>query len=110
MIPKYMTLNGEVVDGNNLNRGVWYSAGCQYWTDDWSKLRVIRDGIPRCPKCGAVGFQAIWKEWMEGAEKFAAENPGYLEFLEFNKEKCNRGQGDFLKAFERWKENRDGSK
>lgn len=69
---------------------IWYAAGnCGYWTDDFSKLKIVGPGIPCCPKCSAVGFQMDKSDWDSGAEKFQEKRPRYIEFLNSIKETCD---------------------
>lgn len=81
--------NGEPTTANDPKRGVWYSAACSYWTDDWTKLRTDRMGIPCCPKCGCPGLQTEAGSWFSGAMLFEEQgHPFYREFLDTNKEAC----------------------
>jgi hypothetical protein len=63
------------VGANNLGPApapssmIWYGL-CTYWTDDWSTLSRTGHGIPCCPFCGAVGFQASAADWWAGAGRF----------------------------------------
>lgn len=54
---KYLTLAGKKTISTDPKRGVWYSANCYYWTDDWSKLKLRNGRIPCCPECGTPGLQ-----------------------------------------------------
>lgn len=81
---------------------VWYGM-CGYWTDEWEKLKAAGETrIPCCPVCGAVGFQAEIEPWMQGAKDMNAKQPGYLKFLNDNKNKCFRGIG-FMKEWEKYR-------
>ena len=81
---------GKPTTSTDPERGVWYTAGkgCDYWTDDWSKLAVNGLGIPTCPFCGSLGFQVKAGAWDKGAQQKEAETPGYLEVLARKKEAC----------------------
>jgi hypothetical protein len=92
--PKYVTLNGEVTDVYDLNRAIWYSAVCTYWTDDWCKLSATFGKIPCCPYCRSVGFQTTAKEWCGDVARFqAAGNPGYVNFIDQSRQQCKRPMG-----------------
>lgn len=77
---------------------LWYGL-CTYWTTDWDKLgrtpptvidgRSVPGGIPTCPECGAVGFQATLAEWRAGIWAFDRENPGYADWIATLEETCH---------------------
>jgi hypothetical protein len=62
-VSKLRRLNGQPADDTDGLRGVWYSSRCRYWTDDWSKLKLVGPGIPVCPHCNSVGFQAEYENF-----------------------------------------------
>lgn len=76
-------------------KGLMWYGWCSYFTYDWKKLKSFgacpapgAGGIPCCPVCGCGGFQAEIAEWEKGAKEMDAMEPGYLSFLEANKENC----------------------
>lgn len=90
-MPRYLNLRtGKPTTNADPKRGIWYSAGkgCDYWTDDWSRLRILANGIPSCPHCGAFGYQVEAGPWFRSADEKEAESPGYLEVLAKKKEAC----------------------
>lgn len=94
--PPYQLRNGQVCTKEDPNREMWYSSSgeCGYWTDDWSKLLIGVDAIPRCPKCGMVGMQASMASWLAGALKYQSEgHPCYVDFTKNSKEQCKAGRG-----------------
>lgn len=99
----YRTLDtGKRVLADDPSRGIWYAAGCTYWTDDWSALARTGPGIPCCPHCGAVGMQVTAGEWFGGAERHQSQgNPGYVNFLAQSKEQCKRPL-KFMEWFQQW--------
>lgn len=97
------TLNakGELTTLDDPSRLLWYGP-CGYWTDDWERVKTPNRGIPCCPTCGAPGFQNTAGKWFEGAQQFqSAGNPGYLNFLNAEKEKCG-GKVGFMERFKQW--------
>lgn len=105
-MPDYRRIdNGRKVSATNPARGIWYSAGCGYWTDDWNKVRGHGPGhqIPCCPSCGSVGYQGAWEEWFADATAYQNENhPRYIEFLFLRKETCGGKGYNFLEGYEAW--------
>ncbi len=79
---------------------MWYG-WCSYFTYDWKKLKSFGGGIPCCPICGCGGFQAEVVEWEKGAKELDGKEPGYVEFLEANKETCF-GKG--VTMMHKWKQ------
>lgn len=79
----------EDVQKTDPDRLIWYGP-CLYWTDNWDMVWVSPLRIPVCPVCHAPGFQMTYREWMDGAERFAKETnqPGYPEWLLSVKEQC----------------------
>ncbi len=103
---KYQRIdNGQATTVDDPKRGIWYSAHCGFWTDDWTTLKAMPVGIPCCPDCGCPGMQTNAEDWHGGADRFQAEgNPRYTEFLALRKEKCGgRGFG-FMSAYKDWLE------
>lgn len=87
---------------------IWYGF-CTFWTDDWGQLSsvavkgspsgiggravgAIDAGIPCCPECGSVGFEAEANEWWEGVQLLEGSEPGYYKFLKGMKNTCH-GKG-----------------
>lgn len=96
----YRTLNGRPCTDSAPERGIWYSAGCTFWTDDWSALRSFGPGIPCCPDCGAPGMQTDAKDWEGGAAKFEQQgNPGYVVFLTGYKGVCAGRRSSLMKLW-----------
>lgn len=94
-IPRFQNRSGEAVDSQDPARELFYSAGCTYWTDDWTKLGLVMGRIPCCPSCGSVGYQTNARDWFSGATKHeAAGHPRYRIVLNRTKEVCHgRGIG-----------------
>lgn len=88
---------GSPVGASNPNRLMWHSAMCGYWTDDWSKLKRFGPGIPCCPVCHCPGMQTTMKDWDKGSVEHDKKHPGYLAFLNENKEVCF-GRGGLTEA------------
>ena len=89
----HLFYNGEPTTVDDPLRAIWYSTwqdGCDYWTDDFSKLVTSRFGHPACPNCGGLGWRMTAREWLEHAEKYQLENPHYVNFLEGRKETCSK--------------------
>ena len=82
---KYSTMEGKETTGDNPNRFLWYGI-CGMWTDDLTKINS--GPPPHCPECGSPGFQVTAKEWFDGIENYAKENPGYHEEVNQKREKC----------------------
>ena len=62
---------------------------CTFWTDDWNLMRTTRSQIPRCPKCGAVGFEMDKREWWRLIEEHEAKgHPGYKAMMTWARGKC----------------------
>jgi hypothetical protein len=100
--PKYRTLHGTRVDADNPDRGIWYSAGCTFWTDDWNQLDATPGGIPCCPYCRCVGMQTTAEAWFGGVARFQAEgNPGYVNFIAQSGQQCRRPMG-FMAWYKEW--------
>lgn len=101
-MPRFLTAEGTEVSSDNPNRLLWYSAGsCGYWTDDWDKLKLHFALIPCCPNCRAVGLQSEAGPWLKAAEEYEQQgNPGYVKFLNENKEKCVPGKGLLTRYYE----------
>ena len=75
---------------------VWYGL-CEYWTDDWSKLKDTTGdgrGIPCCPVCGAVGFEQSAADWWRQVDEYEVlmGHPGYRKQIEDAKERCDRAR------------------
>jgi hypothetical protein len=89
----YLTFQGNQTKADDRHRLIWYSATCGYWTDDWEKLASNKTdrghGIPCCPTCRMVGMQVEAGNWFDGAAMYDREQPGYLEFLNSQKETCH---------------------
>ena len=102
---RFQRADGTPTQRADPHRLLWYSTRCTYWTDDWPKLsstgsrmmtlhgrsgpeRVDTGGIPCCPECGAVGFQAEAGGWLASAKAHDEKHPGYYEWLLANKETC----------------------
>ena len=100
---KILDIQGNTVAADDPKRMLWYSASCGYWTDDWSTLCKLGPGIPCCPICGCPGMQAAAGEWFDGATEYEKGHPGYLAFLNENKETCLKRKGGMLKAWEKAK-------
>lgn len=87
----FVTLQGSVTVSDDPQRAVWYSTNCHYWTDNWTKLRLVMHGLPVCLGCGSPGLQATFAPWWKAAEQHEqAGHPGYCERLKSWKEKCER--------------------
>lgn len=74
---------------------LWYGM-CTYFTEDWSTLSRTpsiegRPGIPCCPRCGCVGFQAPASGYWAAVMKHDETHPGYLQIVRDNTEYCNAG-------------------
>lgn len=83
--------DGKSASNTDPDRRIWYGP-CMYWTDDWNQVALSPIGnIPCCPRCGAVGFEMSFREWIDGAERFAAETAqlGYTTWLLSVKETCS---------------------
>lgn len=86
---KHVRLDGKGTHENDPLRGIWYSAQCSYWTDDWDALSLIDGRIPCCPDCKSVGMQTTARDWFQGAEIFQAQgNPEYVEWINKIKGSC----------------------
>ena len=108
----YRRADGTETTAEDPQRLLWYGAGqCGYWTDDWSKLNTDQQ-IPICPDCGAPGMQTEAEKWNKGAEQYQANgNPGYVNFLNDEKEKCGRSEKiGFTERFKRWLVNHPNGK
>lgn len=80
---------GKRVSPDDPGRLLWYGP-CFFWTDNWDLVCPTGHGIPRCPACGAPGFQIAYSDWMRQAEEYEHKgHPGYVEWMNANKEKCN---------------------
>lgn len=102
-IERYQRLtNGMPTTADDPLRGVWYSAKCAYWTDDWTKLdTVCVGGIPSCPRCKSVGFQTTAKDWQIGIEMFEEDNhPRYREFVDAQKERCGPSGPEWFSRYQ----------
>lgn len=87
-MPMFLTAQGRPTTANQPDRLLWYSVKCSYWTDDFDKLTKMGPGIPCCPHCKSPGFQDEAGRWLDGAKKFDEKEPGYSDFLNRMKEKC----------------------
>lgn len=98
-MPSYQRIkDGRQTNADDQLRGVWYSAGCGYWTDDWDKV-ASKPGIPKCPTCGCPGMQTEYSQWIAGARRFEKEDhPGYMRFLQDRKENCGGRGFSFIEA------------
>ena len=85
---KYLKEDGSRCERDDLERLIWHSAGCTYWTDDWSKLSKAENGIPCCPRCRCVGFQQEAREWFQGVDDLAEHVPEYNTLVLAVKEMC----------------------
>jgi hypothetical protein len=105
-MPDYRRIDtGQAVNSDDPQCGVWLSSSCGYWTDDWDRVRC--GGIPSCPTCGCVGYQATALKWFEGAKKFESEgHPGYVTFLNEIKEVCHGRNWDYEAKYREWWEKR----
>ncbi len=103
-VSKYQRLrDGEVTTADDPDRGIWYSVGCGFWTDEWDQLKTVGPGIPCCPTCKAPGMQATAKDWLGGAEEYeAAGNLRYVEFLQTLKNNCSGRGFQPLEAHKAW--------
>ena len=104
-MPRLMDEQGKPCEADDPKRLIWYGP-CMFWTDDWGQ--IADHGIPRCPTCGAPGFQITAGEWMEGAERFEAGGkdgntpwPRYVEFLLSQKEVCHN-RAFYLDDYHTW--------
>lgn len=91
---KYQRLSdGKPTTATDPERGVWYSAHCMFWTDEWDLLQLLPPHrIPACPHCGSVGFQITAGEW-EVPDEYEAEHPGYRARLAAQKNAACRRRG-----------------
>ena len=97
---RFQTVNGEATNSDDPNRLLFYGM-CGYWTDDWSKLKTT-GGIPCCPVCGAVGFQATAEDWFDGAVGYEEDgHPRYVEWLKSVNGTCHHRK-PFNKIFAEW--------
>lgn len=98
---KYLDQRGKETVKENPNRGMWASATCTYWTDNFSKVFFVRRGnmdIPVCPECGSVGAissHATFEAMLLEMEKKG--NIGWGTFVLALKETC-QGKGKNLLA------------
>jgi hypothetical protein len=76
---------GKPIKSDDLDRIIWYSIKCTYWTDDWNKVAKVGPGIPCCPVCRSVGCQIPIVLWEEGIKK---QKPGYSDLVAKAKENC----------------------
>jgi len=97
---RYLDESGDPVTSEDPYRTVWYSRDCGYWTDDWDKVNVV-EGIPCCPKCGCVGYQATAKQWEAGALLYQESHSFYYEFVQRHKEVCNPSIS-LITLYRRW--------
>ena len=80
---RFQTLDGQRTHEADPRRGIWYSASCTYWTDDWTTLKRLElYPIPACPHCGSPGLQTTAEEWDTGVRNFATSHPHYAEFVD----------------------------
>lgn len=86
---------------------VFYSMHCTFWTDDWS--RVALAGVPVCPGCGSVGFEADRAEYLSSARAWedgtspkapGVRHPGYVALLEWARNRCFRSLAALQAAYE----------
>lgn len=103
---KYRRLDtGESVAADDPERGIWYSAGCGYWTDDWSQLSCFGAGIPCCPHCNCPGMQTTAREWFVVLPEFLRSHPRYDEWLPISDKHCSRADNiSFMEAYEMWRD------
>ncbi len=101
---EYFKFNSHVpTTADDPERGIWYSASCGYWTDDWSKLATIGPAIPCCPKCGCPGMHCTAEEWLGGAATFEVKGMSrYLECVTMHKERCFGRGWNGLEFYKRW--------
>lgn len=106
---KYLRISdGRGTNENDPIRGVWYSAACGYWTDDWDKVVIAMNSIPCCPTCRCPGFQTEYAQWIAGAMKHELNgHSGYVEFLGGQKETCGGRGFSFKEAYREWIEKGD---
>ncbi len=104
-MPTYIRTSGVATVQDDVERLVWYSARCTYWTDDWMLLgRSGKSQIPCCPRCGSVGLQVVYRLFDTNAKRYSEESsPGYYGFIQKYKEKC------YPNAKEAWKEYQSGA-
>ena len=89
---KFIAHTGNPVPAESPDRLMWYGL-CNYWTDDWDKVKRFGPGIPCCPICGAPGFQNVMANWDASAQEFQDNgHPDYVKFLNEVKESCLRGK------------------
>ncbi len=88
---KYCRLDGTATAADDPKRGVWYSAGCTFWTDEWDRLHLRGQyRIPVCPHCGCPGMQIDADKW-EVPDEYESTHPGYGAQLEARKNApCSR--------------------
>ena len=102
---RYLRIDGTTTNQDDPERHMWYSAGCGYWTDDWSKV-VNRPGIPTCPHCGCPGFSTTMNDWLQVPLEFLKSHPRYDEWLPESKEICGREIGkNFMEQYSDWLKN-----
>lgn len=102
----FRLLSGEATNQLDPKRRIWYSTGCGYWTDDWSKLCIEAHTPPACPHCGCFGFSTPMDLWSQVPPEFLKCYPRYDEWLLKSKEKCNKALGaNFMDHYFDWMKN-----
>lgn len=65
-----------------------YGARCVWW-DDKARSGTKASGLPCCPHCGGVLFEAEMTTWWSDAHRYQDEgHPGYVPFLRWLQGKC----------------------
>lgn len=108
-IPPFQRVrDGVATTADDPERGVWYSIGCGYWTDDWTALGETKLGIPVCPRCGCPGMIIAYNHWMYAAEMHQGSgHPRYVEWLKTRKNVCG-GRGYALNIeYLKWLETKE---
>lgn len=67
---------------------VAYGARCAWW-DAKSRAGKLSSGLPCCPHCHGVLFEAPMSEWWPEAHAYERNgHPGYVPFLRWLKGRC----------------------
>ncbi len=66
---------------------------CTWW-DTIDQCSKLPSGLPCCPHCGSVLFEAAnEKEWWQGVDEAEKTNPGHRAKVESWRGRCSRTEG-----------------
>jgi hypothetical protein len=65
-----------------------YGAGCCWW-DSIDKVARNPSGLPCCPHCRGVLFEAPEADWWNGVDRHEAKHPGYRAMMTWARGRCH---------------------